>query len=423
MPNTLNARATLPQTLVAHSGKQHAYRHALSLQSLGCLAGFVTSSYFKPRQFPDRLLAISPRMNRFLLRRSLAGLREDLVHRRWRYEAPEIASRWLRGNSRSADIHMFRRDERFDRWVARRFSSVGKVFWGFQGSCLHSLAAARAAGRLAVAEFTIAHVTTAIQILSREIERHPEWAATVSNAVFPDWYRERLEQEPFAADYCIVTSGFMKRSLLAAGVPEEKMRVLPLGVDLGQFQPVSRRADGPFRILFVGGVGQRKGVKYLLEAYRKIRSPSTELVLAGPLPADMSPLKPYEQMVTLTGRLNQAEVIEQMRNADVMVLPSLLEGFALVVPEAMATGLPVIASTHTGSGTEMIREGRDGFVIEPDDVEGLARHLDWLATHRQQARQMGNEASERAHEFSWSAHAGRVAQLLHEIAPVSTPSQ
>lgn len=412
----------LPKTLVAHSGKQHAYRHAMSLQSLGCLAGFVTSSYYKPTYFPDRLLAISPRMNRFLLRRTLDGLRDDLVHRRWRYEGPEIASRWLRGNSRSADKHVFRRDERFDQWVARRFATQGDVFWGFQGSCLKSLGAAREAGRIAVAEFTIAHVTAATRILSEEIAKHPEWAATISNAVFPDWYRQRLEEEPHAADFCVAASNFTKKSLQEVGVSEDRIELLPLGADLNRFVQVERPLNRPFRILFVGGIGQRKGVKYLLDAYIRMRSPSTELVLAGPLPADLSPLKPYEGKVTLTGRLDQVAVLREMHLADVLVLPSMFEGFGLVIPEAMATGMPVIASTHS-AGPELIRDGQDGFVIEPDDVESLAGHLDWLATHRQQARQMGKEAAERAHEFSWSAHARRVAQLLHKIAPVSASSQ
>lgn len=414
MADTREGKPRFPSVLVAHSGKQHAYRHALSVQSIGHLGGFVTSAYYKPNQWPDRLAAMSARCDRLLRRRRFDDLRDDLVHRRWRYELPEIVSRKIRGNSRANDEHVYRRDARFDRWVARNFADSADLYWGFQGSCLESLKAARSAGRIAVAEFTIAHVTTAIRILSRESERHPEWAATISNAVFPDWYRERLEQEPHAADYCIAASTFTKESLLEVGVPNEKIRLLPLGADLGRFHPAPRRSDGPFRVLFVGSVGQRKGVKYLLEAYKRIRSSSTELVLAGPLPADSAPLKPYEKMATLTGRIDQSEVVEQMRKADVLVLPSVFEGFGLVIPEAMAMGLPVIASTHS-AGPELIRHGRNGFVIEPDDVEGLAEHLQWMAGNRSQTHEMGREAAERAREYSWDAHAGRLATLLDEL--------
>ena len=108
---------------------------------------------------------------------------------------------------------MFERDAAFDKWVASRFAFESDIFWGFQGSCLESLQAAKTAGRLAVCEFATAHVTAAIRILSEEAEKHPEWAGTISNLHFPDWYRQRLEQEPHAADVCIAASGFTQRSL------------------------------------------------------------------------------------------------------------------------------------------------------------------------------------------------------------------
>ena len=99
-----------------------------------------------------------------------------------------------------------------------------------------------------------------------------------------------------------------------------------------------------------------------------------------------------------------------------LVLPSVFEGFGLVIPEAMATGMPVIASTHS-IGPEIIRERRDGFVLEPDDVAGLAAKLDWLASHRTEACVMGREASERAKELSWDRHAKRVGEIIGEIMP------
>ncbi len=133
-----------------------------------------------------------------------------------------------------------------------------------------------------------------------------------------------------------------------------------------------RDAHGPLRVLFVGGVGQRKGIKYLLEAARKLNSAAVEFRVVGPLPSDLSPLKPYANHVQWTGRMDQAGVVREMQAADVLVLPSVFEGFGLVIPEAMATGLPVIASTHS-IGPEIIRQGREGFVIEPDDVQRTCR--------------------------------------------------
>src|SRR5262249_13193512 len=190
---------------------------------------------------------------------------------------------------------------------------------------------------------------------------------------------------------------------------------LPLGADLDQFQCVRRSVEGTFRILFVGGVGQRKGVKYLLQAFERLRGRGVELTIAGPLPADMGPLAPYQSFVRFTGRLDPADIAREMHEAHVLVLPSVFEGFGLVIPEAMATGMPVIASTHS-AGPEIIREGQDGFVLEPDDVHGLAEKLELLRADRARAVEMGIQAAERAREFSWEAHTERVRQILRLLA-------
>jgi starch synthase len=399
---------------VSHSGKQHAYRHALSLQQLGLLRRFVTSTFYKRDRWPDRIAGLVPQLDRGLQKRWLDGLDSSLVSRHLSLEVPELCYRNVLKKPKRAELAMFERDAAFDGWVASRFAFESDIFWGFQGSCLESLKAARAAGKTAVCEFATAHVTAAIRILSEEAEKHPEWAGTISNLNFPDWYRERLEQEPHQADVCIAASGFTQRSLEEVGIPPERIQLLPLAADVDQFQFAERRTDGPLKVLFVGGIGQRKGIKYLLEAVQQLNSAHVELSLLGPAPADARPLEAYSKWYRYLGRTDQAGVVRQMQQADVLVLPSVFEGFGLVIVEAMATGLPVITSTHS-CGPEVIREAVDGFVLRPDDVDGLAGRISWCAEHRDELVQMGRAAHERAHEFSWDGHRERLRKLLFVI--------
>ena len=400
---------------VAHSGKQHAYWHALAVEQCGALDRFITSGYYKPRNLPDRWLGSVSQWDAALRRRFQEGLPPEKVVRRWRYELPELLARRIVGPGNFAERRMFQRDASFDRWAARRYVRDCDVYWGFQGSCLESLHAARKRGIAAVAEFATAHVVKAMEVLSREAERHPEWASTISNFHFPDWYRERLEHEPHAADLCIAASQFTIRSLEEAGVASDRIRLLPLGADLDRFRFLPRTPDGPFRILFVGGVGQRKGVKYLLQAFDRVRGPNVELTLAGPLPADMRPLAPYLAHIRLAGRLDQSAIVDEMHRAHVLVLPSVFEGFGLVIAEAMATGMPVIASTHS-AGPDIVREGVDGFVLAPDDVDGLVERLECLRADRELAIQLGLNAAEQASRFTWEAHGRRVNEILLSLA-------
>ena len=410
------------QVTVAHAGKQHSYRHAMSMQELGVLRRYITSTYYKRDKLPDRLIRWIPRVDRALQKRWLDGLDSRLIQRHLLLELPEIWQRSFLKNTSRSELAMFARDAGFDRWVAARFACESEVFWGFQGSCLESLKAAKNAGRTAVCEFSTAHVTAAARILSEEAEKHPEWAATISNFRFPDWYRERLEQEPLHADVCIAASAFTQQSLLEVGIPRGQIQILPLGADVDQFQFLSRTSDGPLKVLFVGGIGQRKGIKYLLQAIKNLNSSNIELRLLGPLPGDTTPLDEWSRWYKYLGKTDQAGVVREMQQADVLVLPSVFEGFGLVIVEAMATGLPVIASTHS-VGPEVIDNGVHGFTLKPDDVSGLEAKLDWCASHRSSLLEMGRCAAERAKAFSWNAHRVRLMKILGGIQNMEMASE
>jgi len=401
--------------IVSHSGKQHAYRHAAAVQRCGRLARFITSTYYRPGRLPDAWLKRWARADRYLRRRYLEGL-DERVLRQPLFELPELACRAVAGNGRCAERLTWVRDALFDRWVAatRLPAEPAQGFWGFQGSCCESLLAARRRGMLAVAEFATGHVLAAERILGQQRQRHPEWADSLSNAGFPAWYRRRLQAEPHRADVCVVASTFSRRTFEEAGVPPERIRLLPLGADVSAASPGPRPRGGPFRILFVGSVGQRKGIKYLLDAYDRIRSPGTRLVIVGPIVGSGRAFAAYRSRVEYLGRLDAAGVAREMARSHVLVLPSLFEGFGLVLVEAMAAGLPVIGSTHSAA-PDLIEDGVHGYVLAPDDVEGLCDRLTRLLDRPELAGRMGWAAAERARDFSWERHAQRVAELLDAL--------
>ena len=127
--------------------------------------------------------------------------------------------------------------------------------------------------------------------------------------------------------------------------------------------------------LFAGGITQRKGIKYLLEAWDRVRRPGWKLQLLGALPESPGPLSSLPDQVELLGRIGHSEMPARMAAADVFVFPSLFEGSAVVTYEALACGLPGVVTPAAGS---VVRDGIDGFVVKPRDVTALARRMEQL---------------------------------------------
>jgi len=396
--------------LLSHSGRQHSYKLALSLAKLGRLGHFITSAYYDPSRFPDRLFARSARIDGFLRKRHEKGLSRG-VKRFPFFEIPEVLLRMFLGNAKLVSDAVCLRDALFDRFVAKTQIRGSGIFWGFQGSCRESLREAGKKGITSVAEFATAHVTSAVKILTEEREKNPEWADSISNLYFPEWYLKRLEEEPFLADYCVAASGFSRKTLESAGVEAGKIFVLPLGVDIEKFVFKKRKPKYPFQVLFTGSVGQRKGIKYLLDAVNKLNTDKIRLKIIGPVVGSGRAFRRYSGTHEFLGPLSHDEMKKHMHESDCLVLPSLFEGFGLVIPEAMATGMPVIASANTAA-PEIIREGLDGFVTEAGDADAISAKLEWLMANREKAVEMGCNARERAEEFSWEKHTERLGALL-----------
>ena len=193
------------------------------------------------------------------------------------------------------------------------------------------------------------------------------------------WLHERRLRDIELADRILVPSEHIAGELVRHGTPRERIGVVPYAADTRRFVPDPGKTHGAAcTFLFAGGITQRKGIKYLLEAWRLIKRPGWRLQLLGALPADTGPLRPYLDEVEWLGRFPHAEVPARMASADVFVFPSLFEGSAVVTYEAMACGLPCIVTAEAGS---VARHGRDGLIVPARDVRGAGRR-DGTVGHR-----------------------------------------
>jgi len=269
-----------------------------------------------------------------------------------------------------------------------------------------------------ILNYPIAHHRFIQNFVVEESAREPEFAITLPDwSSVPSWIAPQLDMECEIADLILVGSDFVRDSFIKQGIKSEKLVVIPYGVNVMQFtesrvisSSIEKHADGGLHILFVGQIGQRKGISYLLKAYQRFRGYNTKLTLVGNYYGKSDALMPYRDLYNHIPHLPQTRLADVYRSADVFVFPSLLEGMPLVVLEAMASGLPVI-TTPNGPG-DIVRDGIDGFVVPIRDPEAIVEKLEFLRSNPEQRLQMGQNARQRALEFTWQAYRDKVKALL-----------
>ena len=202
------------------------------------------------------------------------------------------------------------------------------------------------------------------------------------------------------ADFIYAPNPFVVGSLLESGVPEQKILPVSYGWEPERMQGTGRllEKEEGLTVLFVGRLCIRKGVQLLLEAWKRA-GVKGRLLFAGEIAPDVagqlaeSLARPD---IVLLG--HTMDIGSVYRSADVFVFDSLEEGGPLVPYEAMGCGLPVIVSPM---GAGPARDGIDGFVLDPHDIDGWAAALQRFAGDAALLKQMGSTARERAQEFIW----------------------
>lgn len=388
---------------VFHPGTQHSYHTAEELQRAGVLAWHATEIFTPPDRFPyclHRYLpgALRGRVARELLRRYAPQLRPELVRTFGFWEYLETLARRLRlyGLSRWLNAHG---NVVFGRKVGRLLQKEPvDVIWGFNTSSLEAFAVAQSCGVGCVLEQTTPGAAFRAEIIRAEAEVTPrEWPVPPPPAE-ADIAREEKEWE--LSDLIIVGSDFVRQTIPARYQP--KVCVCPYGVDIERFQPpVQRRFEGPPTILYVGAISALKGVRYLLEACARLHKTSSFRVrLVGRLEVSPAALMPYADFVEHTPHVPYAQIQRVYQEADIFVQPSLYEGLSRVLLEAAASGLPVVATAHTG--VTSVLEADEACVVVPiRDVEALAEALQGLLSEASRRAEMGQKARQQAEPYTW----------------------
>lgn len=264
------------------------------------------------------------------------------------------------------------------------------------------------------------HPKTVRDILSEEIERTPAAEASLReepDLSLPDKDFDALSSEPHLANGWVVASSFTAQTLAQHGIPSDQIHIVSYGVDDTAFvkrsrPPASTRA---FTIIFVGSVVQRKGLSYLLDAVRILKSRNIRIVLCGRGAFDRNLIEQYSDLrAEVNIGLSRVELVQKIHEADVFALPSLAEGFGHVILEAMSCGVPVVATRHT-CAQDVMNDGVHGFIVPIRDSEAIADRLSWGIDNRTELAAMGEAAGDQARCFTWERFRNGVRKAYEEM--------
>lgn len=298
------------------------------------------------------------------------------------------------------------------------------VLYGTYGTLLEALEAPTWRDSLRVLDYPQCHHATLERILREDRLRNGNIFETEHDDPHTKLLAARFDREIEKVDRVLVGSEFVARSFFEQGIPVEKVKVMTYGVDTTRFSPGAFRPsdEGPFRILYAGSLTRRKGIHYLLEACSMLPKEQISVQLAGGAPRQLAWLAPYEgsfEHIPFTPQETLAKLYQQ---ASVFVLPSLAEGLGLVVLEAMASGLPVIA-TDRGQD-QAVRDGIDGFIVPASDPQAIADRIQLLMADDNLRFTMGQAARKRAISLTIDSYVAEVTTWLDSLLkwPLQSPT-
>lgn len=322
-------------------------------------------------------------------------------------------------------ISMYDTAQYLDQKIAKRVSVLPakeiQAIYAYEDMARRSFASARARQLLCLYDLPIGYWRAYQELLSSEKEQLPQWASTLTGFQSSEKKLLQKDQEIELADHIFVASQFTASTLKYFPTPvKAQIHIIPYG-----FPEVNKaterrtynfhRTKRPLKLLFVGGLSQRKGLSYLFEAVSAFGS-HVELTIVGrKTNEDCEPLnRGLKNCHKWIPTLPHQQVLELMRVSDVLVFPSLFEGFGLVITEAMSQGTPVIATERTAA-PDIITHGKEGLLVKAGSSEDLKLKIEDLLRHPAKLEKMGKAALETAEKRPWSVYGQELTRTITQI--------
>ena len=281
------------------------------------------------------------------------------------------------------------------------------VFHGWNNQSFKSIKSAKKIGAKTILECGSTHRYFREKVIQEEYKKYK-----IEITKPPEYTRQKSLEEIQLADYIFLPSEFAKKTFIDAGVDASKIFIIQRGVDTEKFKP-AKQENKKFRVLFVGKVSLRKGIQYLLEAWKELNLKNSELVIVGNIEESIKPLlSKFSELNNIIFKGFVKDPVKEYQQSTIFVFPSLEEGSAKVTYEAMASGLPVITTESSGS---VVRDGIDGFIIPFKDKESIKEKIVYFFENPDAIKQMGENAREYIKNYTWTYYRNNLIDIYRRI--------
>ncbi|MEX8548846.1 MAG: glycosyltransferase family 4 protein [Mucilaginibacter sp.] len=408
------------KVIISHPTGNQAFRAAaLGLYNANMLGGFRTTVATFPGNIFDKLSTFGP-FAEFNRRHYDPALIPYTITWPWLELARFAATKVGFKNLVKHETGIFSVDgvyQDLDKKVAKSLKqlSAGGVdaVYAYEDGALFSFREAKRLQVKCLYDLPIGYWRASKRLLEIESERWPEWATTLTGLDDSEEKLARKDEELFLADKIFVASQFTANTL-----KDYTGKLAPVEVVPYAFPPVassrnytSSSASRPLKLLFVGGLSQRKGIADLFAVVEKLKN-HVELTVVGKKSTDQCPaLDAALAKHNWIPSLPHYKVLELMQSHDVLVFPSLFEGFGLVITEAMSQGTPVITTDRT-AGPDLIIHGENGWLVEAGSTNALQAAIEELLQRPSSVAEAGREALQTATKRTWDRYGQELAKAV-----------
>ncbi|MGH1352210.1 MAG: glycosyltransferase family 4 protein [Methyloligellaceae bacterium] len=405
------------RVMVAMLGARRHYAVPASLNKAGALEHFYTD-ICAVKGWPKYLNYIPETMRPASIKR-LTGRVPSGVPLKKLTSFPELgvsyAYRLSRARSLQEQLEVFNWvGEQFTRRIDRYGFGEADTVYIFDHNGLDLIKRARAMGLKTVVDVTVAPFKVDQEILAAEHERFPGWEPedNISCERTTDMINSMSLETWKAADVLVCGSDYVKNQVVASGAREESCVVVPYGIrGVGVRRFSDKKWTGRLKVLTVGAVSLRKGAPYILEAAKRLTDYAS-FRMVGEVKLLPEAARQISRYINVVGATPRTDMEEHYKWADVFLLPSLNEGSAAAAYEALSYGLPVVCTPNTGS---VVRDGIEGFIIEPRNVDAIIERLLQLGSSHSLRRDMSERAVLRAGRYTHSRYGKNLLSGISKI--------